>query len=300
MKVFIYGLFDPRTKRLRYVGKTNDVHHRHINHCNPVNKGNKSLYTWLCELRDLGKKPKLKVLKETDEFNWRFDECLAISKARARHADLLNIARGGGSWAIGKQYIEFSPAHRKALSDSKKLWYKNNPEKAKAIGRLVSKHLMSLPAEERQERSRSGGLETSRLWKDPEWKAAHSAAVSRGATKRWSNPEAKEHQSEKMKAAWENPPQGWLDFVETRKGNQDGAWKRTDEDKERLRNLTKGRKAGPEELKRRSDAQKERYKRNPMSEEIKKRISEKNKKWTEENPEAAAEKAAKMRKARLG
>lgn len=111
MKVYIYGLYDPRNKELRYVGKATDLHKRLIGHIslakgdvtNPKSK-------WINELLSEGLNPEIRVLEETDENNWPDVEKKWIADCLAEGISLSNILEGGDtppSWAGRKQ----SPEH---------------------------------------------------------------------------------------------------------------------------------------------------------------------------------------------
>jgi len=89
----IYGLFDPDTNELRYVGKANNVLTRlsgHISNCRyrhtPVN-------CWIRKLQDTGKRPRIEVLEVCLHDTWQQKERDWIQHYASDR--LLNIAEGG-------------------------------------------------------------------------------------------------------------------------------------------------------------------------------------------------------------
>lgn len=109
--MFIYGLIDPRTECLRYVGKTTDLRKRFLRHCNPRRSDRSHRGCWLRGLRNLGLQPTMVVLEEIDEATTALVECFWISSLRAAGADLVNAANGGegGATRTGQKS---SAAHR--------------------------------------------------------------------------------------------------------------------------------------------------------------------------------------------
>lgn len=58
---YIYALIDPRDRSVRYVGQTNSLNRRYIEHCNTNKSTTKDL--WLQELRNQGLKPDMALLE---------------------------------------------------------------------------------------------------------------------------------------------------------------------------------------------------------------------------------------------
>jgi hypothetical protein len=64
MQYVIYGLFDPNTKELRYIGKTNNIKNRLRQHYNPCNlKSNTHKNNWLKCLAEENKKADVEILE---------------------------------------------------------------------------------------------------------------------------------------------------------------------------------------------------------------------------------------------
>lgn len=86
----IYGLFDPESGELRYIGKANNSAKRLKSHLREVRRRKTPLYNWLAKLE---LPPIVEVLERT--CNWREAETRLIAEHRAKGTRLLNIADGG-------------------------------------------------------------------------------------------------------------------------------------------------------------------------------------------------------------
>lgn len=100
VSVYIYGLIDPRTGEIRYVGKTTQPHVRKRQHVDEANspirrKHNTHKSRWIRALLALGLQPHLVILKDTDKDHWIEDERLLIRVLRANGARLTNLSLGG-------------------------------------------------------------------------------------------------------------------------------------------------------------------------------------------------------------
>jgi hypothetical protein len=91
--VFIYGLCDPRTEQLRYVGKTTNLSRRLYEHTK--NKSHSHLSSWIRSLLGAGYDPEIFVIEEVDKKNWQREEKFWISYFRYIGADLVNGSQGG-------------------------------------------------------------------------------------------------------------------------------------------------------------------------------------------------------------
>jgi hypothetical protein len=94
--VSIYGLVDPRTNQLRYVGKTKkSLHKRLKNHVQDARYGFKRhVCNWVGELLRLGLRPEIFVIEEVAG-DWAEAERFWIAYFRSIGAHLTNIAKGG-------------------------------------------------------------------------------------------------------------------------------------------------------------------------------------------------------------
>ena len=127
MKYLIYGLYDPRTQELRYIGRSSSGLRRPREHqfykTGPDSKLRCS--RWAASLVKLGLEPIVKVFEELPDWvqgkesinEWLNDsEIFYISAAKELGANLTNLTLGGagGLGAI------FSEERRKKISESKK------------------------------------------------------------------------------------------------------------------------------------------------------------------------------------
>lgn len=93
--VEIYGLYDPRSGALRYIGKAKDSRQRLKGHIRDSRKRHTPVYCWMRGLREAGHDPEMRVLALVQEDQWQQYERQMIADARNRNERLLNIADGG-------------------------------------------------------------------------------------------------------------------------------------------------------------------------------------------------------------
>lgn len=123
---FIYGLFDPRTNELRYIGKSNNPKRRLQEHliCARYKKGhNKYLYAWMGNLLSCNLEPSLQILEEVPIENWQQFEIAYINKYRDLGFRLTNITNGGdggyGFFLTEEQELKRQEAVKKANTGKK-------------------------------------------------------------------------------------------------------------------------------------------------------------------------------------
>ena len=91
MPGYIYGLSDPRTKKIRYVGQTVNLDNRYKQHCEKMDKTPKS--NWVNELKKNRLLPSLTILEHVDDSSdLSYKEKWWISIGRKIGWDLLNVA----------------------------------------------------------------------------------------------------------------------------------------------------------------------------------------------------------------
>ncbi len=93
---WIYGLKDPRTDSVRWVGRTTNCDARLRAHCTSANKGtcNPALRTWIGRLRKAGRCPTMETLAIVyARADAQFTEAFFMDQFRARGALLLNKFR---------------------------------------------------------------------------------------------------------------------------------------------------------------------------------------------------------------
>lgn len=98
---FIYALKDPRTDKIRYIGKANDPDERYRNHINKCRDKNTHKRNWINNLRQEKLKPILEVLEEVPIEQWKDYEKMYIKKYINEGCDLMNYTEGGDGATFG-------------------------------------------------------------------------------------------------------------------------------------------------------------------------------------------------------
>jgi len=99
VKTFIYGLTDPETGEMRYVGKSNNPKVRYRYHLKDKST-NPHKTAWIHKLTERGLKPNLIILEETTSEQWEERERYWIKHYRDEGAPLVNILEGGASFPV--------------------------------------------------------------------------------------------------------------------------------------------------------------------------------------------------------
>lgn len=92
--VIIYGLFDPRTDTLRYIGKTANPavrFHQHVHN----NRGKLPVDKWISQLKSIGMRPTYKTIDEVPALEWEHWEMFYIAHYIANGESLTNVTDGG-------------------------------------------------------------------------------------------------------------------------------------------------------------------------------------------------------------
>lgn len=92
--MIIYGLKDPGSGEIRYIGKAKDATRRLKTHVSESERRHRPINNWVSKLVRSGNLPVMVVIKETNAANWEKDERDEIAKHRLA-CDLLNLADGG-------------------------------------------------------------------------------------------------------------------------------------------------------------------------------------------------------------
>lgn len=96
MTVYIYGLWDPRDGRLRYIGKTVNPRARFYRHLVDYDRGKIThCSTWVKGILQSGNKPMMEILEEVTPETWQEIERDWIAQARTYGLDLVNMVSGG-------------------------------------------------------------------------------------------------------------------------------------------------------------------------------------------------------------
>jgi hypothetical protein len=115
--VAIYGLYDPLSGLLRYIGKAQDPRHRYARHCTPRRMADDTSHRahWLRSLLGGGLVPRMVVLDWVEATEWQAAECYYIEHARRLGCSLVNLAPGGRAGATRKGQRS-SPEHCARIS----------------------------------------------------------------------------------------------------------------------------------------------------------------------------------------
>lgn len=96
--VFIYGLADPESTLVRYVGKSRDPRKRLLVHISDAKCGDKfALHNWIRQLIEKGLAPSLIILEESSQSDWNDAEQKWIKYYRNKNGKkfMLNMTDGG-------------------------------------------------------------------------------------------------------------------------------------------------------------------------------------------------------------
>lgn len=93
-EVEIYGLYDPDTKELRYIGKAKNSAQRLKTHLWDSRTADRPVCRWIKALILKGKTPRLEVLQTVPQAQWQAAE-IALIAAHRNTSKLLNLAPGG-------------------------------------------------------------------------------------------------------------------------------------------------------------------------------------------------------------
>lgn len=126
MKNIIYGLVDPRTGQIKYVGKSTTGLKRCYEHQKPFNLKAKNHKThWIKQLKALDLRYKVIVLEEVDDaVNLTAREVFWIAECRRLGQNLTNSTEGGEG-ATGRVYSEQT---LKLMSHRREEWHQRNPD----------------------------------------------------------------------------------------------------------------------------------------------------------------------------
>lgn len=94
-EVEIYGLYDPDTDALRYVGKANSAEYRLKTHLQE-RRLNRPVCRWIKSLTEQGKAPVVRILERVAKDDWESAERRLIALHR-KTSHLLNVADGGAT-----------------------------------------------------------------------------------------------------------------------------------------------------------------------------------------------------------
>ncbi len=146
--VWIYGLCDPFTYQLRYVGASNNPEKRYQQHLT-MPKNNYYANRWIRKLLQKNSPPEMFIIEQTDIENWGASERFWIAYFKYIGANLTNLCAGGYG------VIQPSLQTRKKRSNSMKRYLSSN--KPSMLGRHHSRKT--------KRRMRKSRLELLTHWK---------------------------------------------------------------------------------------------------------------------------------------
>ena len=117
---YIYGLCDPRTSELRYVGATNNLRNRLYGHCSCKASGHSK--NWIASLKKDRLKPDMFVIEEVPDDTWQREEIFWITYFKSIGANLTNITPGGEGNVGNKAWLgrKHSVETKRKMSDANK------------------------------------------------------------------------------------------------------------------------------------------------------------------------------------
>ena len=99
---YIYALADPETDEIRYVGKADSVKERYGAHIREAKSGKHShKCAWIRQVIGKQQKPKLIVLEEVNQDEWKKAEIYYIAEFKKLGHNLTNLAKGGEGFETG-------------------------------------------------------------------------------------------------------------------------------------------------------------------------------------------------------
>lgn len=117
---YIYGLIDPASRAIRYIGKSIQPQERLKQHIRDVRAGrlhNRHLQSWIRGLLSADLEPELMVLDCVPATGWQRYEIAWIALLRKSGTGLVNLDDGGQGATAGRPK---SPAHRKAIGEAQR------------------------------------------------------------------------------------------------------------------------------------------------------------------------------------
>lgn len=185
MCIVIYGLVDPRTEKIRYVGKSRNVNKRYNAHLYESKNTSTHKECWIANLLSNELAPELQIIEEVDENTWEERERYWIDHFNIKGNNLTNLTPGGD----GSSGYVWTDKQKKGLSESlKEMWDdKSFRDKMSAIHE---------DPEHRAKLSRN----SKKKWKDIDYrkKVTHAIRESRDEAFR-------KKMSEKISDVWKSP-----------------------------------------------------------------------------------------------
>lgn len=125
---YIYGLIDPITNELRYVGKTVNINRRYKRHINEVNLHNSHKDRWIRKLLNNNHIPEIIVIDLVKTNEWQYWEIFYIEYFKFLGCNLTNGTKGGDEppSTKGRKHSEISKLKMSEAKKGKPIPHLNN------------------------------------------------------------------------------------------------------------------------------------------------------------------------------
>ena len=261
-KHLVYGLYDPRTNELCYIGKSSIGLKRPRCHLHAPSKKLRNFCTrWLRKLYKLNLKPTIKVLKRAKSGKEAFDvERELIAKALSEGCELMNMT-SGGEGSVGFKHTKESKKKMSAVAMGRKFSEETREKlRVSATGRRHSKEAI-----EKMRAANIGRKHTAEtIKKMSEIQTCLRTPERRRqvASERTRKKASKEAKANMSAAGYRRDPPSKETREKLRIASTDR--RHSEETKAEMSRTRKGRKMSDETRKKMSDSGKERCRRNPQ------------------------------------
>jgi len=212
----IYGLIDPMTSQIRYVGKSDDPKRRYREHIKNAKNGCKRYkHDWIRSLFKKGREPVLIILQHYVK-DWRKAEQFWVQYYKDKGHKLTNLAPAGIGFDITEEAREKmsiaqkkkwqDPEHRRKMSEAQKKYFRDNPEARERVGEAGKGRIpwnkgmpMTDEIKKKVSKSRQGilrGIARSEVTKEK---------IRQKVKEIWADPKYKERLKKVMDKVWDDP-----------------------------------------------------------------------------------------------
>jgi len=127
-KTYIYGLIEPMTNELRYIGKTININRRYRRHINEVDLHDSYKDRWIRKLKKNGLVPEIIIIDYVKTDEWQYWEMFYIEYFKFLGCDLTNGTKGGDEppSTKGRKHTEESKLKMSKAKKGKPIPHLNN------------------------------------------------------------------------------------------------------------------------------------------------------------------------------
>jgi len=155
----IYGLIDPRTNQLRYIGKADSPHIRFKQHLK--HRGRSHKHCWLRSLKRLKLIPELIILERVRDSQWQESESWWIDYFKSLGANLTNMIDGGYGFSLTAEIKSKMSVSKKRLWESEEFRKKmkivhDSPQYRKELSERVKVQAQNKETREKQAAAKRG------------------------------------------------------------------------------------------------------------------------------------------------